>query len=122
MNRRRRWFLGAGSRYPHLARRAFQKLSERFQADPERFLDRLVATWSAPDRAIFRRFAVFLLFLLADGAGQGTGEDGADGLEHRLIVISERLVGDAEENHGRQGLAETRYLREKGPPRHRKTP
>jgi pimeloyl-ACP methyl ester carboxylesterase len=83
MDRRRRWFLGVGSRYPRLARPAFQKVSERFQADPERFLDRLVATWSAPDRAIFRRRPIYELFL-KDLHEVFTAGVGAEGLAQEL--------------------------------------
>jgi pimeloyl-ACP methyl ester carboxylesterase len=63
MDPRRRLFFEVGSRSPRLARKAFGQAGERFQANPERFLDRLVATWSAPDRALFRRRLVFELFL-----------------------------------------------------------
>ena len=50
MDQRRRLFLGAGSRYPQLARRGFQAAADRFRADPDRFLHRLVTTWSIPDQ------------------------------------------------------------------------
>jgi pimeloyl-ACP methyl ester carboxylesterase len=85
MERRRRLFLGVGSRYPHLARRAFQKASERFKADPERLLDRLVATWSAPDQAIFQRRHIFELFLkdLHEVFTMGVG---AEGLAQELAL------------------------------------
>jgi ADP-ribose pyrophosphatase YjhB (NUDIX family)/predicted esterase len=63
MDYRRRLFLGAGSRYPQLARQAFQTAGDRFRASPERFLDRLIATWSPPDRALFQRRTVYDLFL-----------------------------------------------------------
>ena len=64
MDRRRRMFLEVGSRYPHLARRAFRKAADRFQADPEGLLDRLIRTWSEPDRVLFRRRDIYDLFLL----------------------------------------------------------
>jgi pimeloyl-ACP methyl ester carboxylesterase len=63
MDSRRRLFLEAGSRSPHLARRAFRTAADRFRADPDRFLDALIATWSLPDRQLFRRREVFDLFL-----------------------------------------------------------
>src|SRR4051794_32799140 len=59
MDRRRRLILELGSRSPQLAWRAFEVEARRFRADPERLLDRLVATWSAPDRKIFERRDVF---------------------------------------------------------------
>jgi pimeloyl-ACP methyl ester carboxylesterase len=64
MDRRRRMFLAAGSRYPHLARRVFQKEAEGFKVKPERLLDRLITTWSKPDRILFRRRDIYELFLL----------------------------------------------------------
>ncbi len=63
MDRRRRVVLEVGSRYPHLAMRFFQKARDRFRADPDRFLDRLIATWSLPDREAFRRKEVYDLFM-----------------------------------------------------------
>ena len=63
MDRRRRIVLEVGSRYPHLARRGFQKASDHFQADPDRFLDRLITTWSQADRKVFQRRAIFDLFI-----------------------------------------------------------
>jgi pimeloyl-ACP methyl ester carboxylesterase len=63
MDLRRRAILEAGSRYPYLSRTFFQQASVRFRADPERFLDRLIATWSAPDRKLFERSAIYDLFL-----------------------------------------------------------
>jgi pimeloyl-ACP methyl ester carboxylesterase len=63
MERRRRLFLRAGSRYPHLARGAFRQAAERFRTDPTGLLDRLIRTWSAPDRALFRRRDIYDLFL-----------------------------------------------------------
>jgi pimeloyl-ACP methyl ester carboxylesterase len=85
MDRRRRLFLEMGSRYPRLARRAFQKASERFRADPEGFLDRLVATWSIPDQAIFGRRHVFELFL-KDLHEVFTAGVGAEGLAQELAI------------------------------------
>jgi pimeloyl-ACP methyl ester carboxylesterase len=78
MDRRRRWFLRAGSRFPRLAQGAFQKVAERFKADPERFLNRLVATWSAPDQVLFQRRPIFELFLkdLHEVFTRGVGAEG----------------------------------------------
>ncbi len=64
MDRGQRMFLEVGSRHPHLARRAFQRESGRFESDPERTLDRLVATFSRPDRVLFRRREIYDLFML----------------------------------------------------------
>ena len=47
MDTRRRLLLAAGSRYPQLARKAFQTAGRRFHAHPERFLERLLKTWTA---------------------------------------------------------------------------
>ncbi|QDV36942.1 Haloalkane dehalogenase [Tautonia plasticadhaerens] len=85
MDRRRRLLLGIGSRNPRLARRAFQEAADRFQADPERFLPRLIATWSAPDRMIFRRREVFELFL-RDLHSVFTEGVGAEGLAQELAL------------------------------------
>lgn len=63
MDRRRRMVLEVGSRYPHLALRFFQKAQYRFRSAPERFLKRLVATWSVPDQQAFHRQAVHDLFM-----------------------------------------------------------
>jgi pimeloyl-ACP methyl ester carboxylesterase len=63
MDRRRRIALEAGSRLPHLARRGFQKAMNRFRADPEKLLDRLIKTWSLPDQAVFERKIVYDLFM-----------------------------------------------------------
>jgi pimeloyl-ACP methyl ester carboxylesterase len=63
MDRRRRMILEVGSRYTHLARRFFQTASIRFQADAHGFLDRLIATWSLPDRKVFQRREVYDLFM-----------------------------------------------------------
>jgi pimeloyl-ACP methyl ester carboxylesterase len=83
MDRRRRMLLEVGSRHPRLAIRAFRRASDRFRADPERFLGRLVATWPAPDRAIFRRRHVFDLFL-GDLHQVFTEGVGAEGLAQEL--------------------------------------
>jgi pimeloyl-ACP methyl ester carboxylesterase len=63
MDRRRRIAIEAGSRLPHLARRGFQKASDRFRDNPEKLLDRLVKTWSLPDQAVFERKTVYDLFM-----------------------------------------------------------
>jgi pimeloyl-ACP methyl ester carboxylesterase len=63
MDRRRRLALEVGSRYPGIAQRQCQRWAERFRADPDRFLRRLVSTWSGPDQAIFESREVFELFL-----------------------------------------------------------
>lgn len=64
MDRRRRLFLQIGSRHPNLAKRAFRAWSDRFRARPEPFLDHLIATWSEPDRRLFRRREIYELFML----------------------------------------------------------
>ena len=51
-----------GSRYPQLAKQESRRWG-RFRVDPRRFLDRLVATWPEPDRALFQRPEIFDLFL-----------------------------------------------------------
>jgi pimeloyl-ACP methyl ester carboxylesterase len=78
MERRRRLFLRAGSRYPQLARRVFHSIADRFRANPERFLDRLITSWSAPDRQLFRRSEVFDLFMkdLHQVFTEGNGPEG----------------------------------------------
>jgi pimeloyl-ACP methyl ester carboxylesterase len=63
MDLRRRAILEAGSRNASLSKRFFQNAAARFDADPERFLDHLIATWSAPDRKIFERSAIYDLFM-----------------------------------------------------------
>jgi pimeloyl-ACP methyl ester carboxylesterase len=78
MDRSRRMALEIGSRYPKLARQECRKWAERFRSDPNRFLDRLVATWPAPDQELFRRKDVYDLFLcdlhqvFTDGQGPET--------------------------------------------------
>jgi pimeloyl-ACP methyl ester carboxylesterase len=65
MDRRRRFALEIGSRRTRLAIRQFRAWAERFRADPERFLGRLIATWSRPDRTLFhQRQDIYDLFLL----------------------------------------------------------
>jgi pimeloyl-ACP methyl ester carboxylesterase len=85
MERRRRFFLWAGSRYPRLARRVFNAAAHRFRADPERFLQRLITTWSIPDQHLFRRGAVFELFL-KDLHQVFTEGNGAEGLAQELTI------------------------------------
>lgn len=85
MDRRRRLFLRVGSRYPHLARRAFQRVAARFQADPERFLNHLLTTWPPPDQGVFRRRQVFELFL-RDLHQVFTEGVGAEGLAQELTI------------------------------------
>ncbi len=63
MDRRRKVALEVGSRWPFLARRGFQKAERRFQADPEKLLDRLVKTWSPADQALFEQKVVYDLFM-----------------------------------------------------------
>ncbi len=85
MDQRRRLFLGAGSRYPQLARRVFQAAADRFRADPDRFLRRLITTWSEPDQHVFQQSEVFDLFLkdLHEVFTEGTG---AKGLAQELTI------------------------------------
>jgi pimeloyl-ACP methyl ester carboxylesterase len=63
MDRRRRLALELGSRYPNLARKECSRWAIRFQANPERFLKRLVRTWPDADQALFSQNDVFTLFL-----------------------------------------------------------
>jgi len=63
MDRARRLALEIGSRYPHLAKQESRRWGERFRANPRRFLEHLVATWSEPDRVLFQRPDIFDLFL-----------------------------------------------------------
>lgn len=63
MDRRRRITLAVGSRFPRVARRVFQKARDRFRADPEGLLDRLILTWSAADQVVFKRKIVYDLFM-----------------------------------------------------------
>ncbi len=59
----RRLALTIGARRPRLAVRAFQGWAERFEADPEGFLDRFVAGSCRADRVLFRRPDLRRLFL-----------------------------------------------------------
>jgi pimeloyl-ACP methyl ester carboxylesterase len=63
MDRRRWMILKVGSRYPRLAQHGFQKAANRFHADPDRFLDRLITTWSLADQNVFKRRAIYDLFM-----------------------------------------------------------
>jgi pimeloyl-ACP methyl ester carboxylesterase len=63
MDRRRRIVLEVGSRFPSSARRGFLKAKTRFHADPEKLLDRLIATWSLADQRVFERKDVYDLFM-----------------------------------------------------------
>jgi pimeloyl-ACP methyl ester carboxylesterase len=85
MDQRRRLFLEAGSRYPQLARQGFRVAADRFRADPDRFLHRLITTWSVPDQQAFQRKEVFDLFLkdLHEVFIDGTG---AEGLARELTI------------------------------------
>ncbi len=85
MERRRRLFLGAGSRYPELARRFFLAAGDRFRADPNGFVRRLVSTWSLPDRQLFERQEVCDLFL-KDLHQVFTDGIGAEGLAQELTI------------------------------------
>jgi pimeloyl-ACP methyl ester carboxylesterase len=75
MDRRRRVFLEVGSRSAGLATRVFRRARDRFCADPVRFLDRLITTWSLPDQEVFRRRAIYDLFMqdLHQVFTEGTG-------------------------------------------------
>jgi pimeloyl-ACP methyl ester carboxylesterase len=63
MDRRRRVTLAIGSRWTSVARRGFQKAADRFRADPEGLLDRLILTWSHADQVVFKRKIVYDLFM-----------------------------------------------------------
>jgi pimeloyl-ACP methyl ester carboxylesterase len=63
MDRRRRLILAVGSRYPQVARRRLRTELVQFRADPDRFLRRLIATWSVSDRQLFKRTEVYDLFM-----------------------------------------------------------
>lgn len=77
MDRRRRLALELGSRFTGLAQREVARWALRFRADPERFLRRLVRTWSRSDRDLFERDDVFHLFLkdLHEVFGEGRGPE-----------------------------------------------
>ena len=85
MDRRRRVFLSIGARYPHLARRMFQQAAERFNSGPTRLLDRLIATWSRPDRQLFRRTDIYELFL-RDLEAVFSQPHAAEGLAQELTI------------------------------------
>lgn len=63
MDPRRRLILAIGARRTALARQFFEKSESRYRESPETFLDRLIRTWSAPDREMFRRPEVYNLFM-----------------------------------------------------------
>ena len=63
MDRLRRAALEIGSRYSTVALRECRKWANRFRAEPSRFLDRLIATWPAPDQVLFQRTQIYDLFL-----------------------------------------------------------
>jgi hypothetical protein len=63
MDRRRRLILAVGSRYPQVARLRLRTELVQFRADPDRFLRRLIATWSVSDRQLFKRKEVYDLFM-----------------------------------------------------------
>src|SRR5262249_11907832 len=86
MDLRRRLFLEVGSRYPHMAIRGFRKAAERFRANPEKLLDRLITTWSVPDQVIFRRREIYDLFL-RDLHEVFTEGNGPEGLAQELVVF-----------------------------------
>jgi pimeloyl-ACP methyl ester carboxylesterase len=85
MDPRRRLILAAGSRYPRLARNAFRTAGRRFRAHPERFLERLVKTWTDPDQQLFRRPEVFNLFL-EDIRQVFANPHGAEGMAQELSI------------------------------------
>jgi pimeloyl-ACP methyl ester carboxylesterase len=86
MERRRRVFLELGSRYPHLARRALRRASDRFRDNPTGLLRRLITTWAHPDQILFRRDDVFNLFL-QDLHQVLTFGNGAEGLSQELRLF-----------------------------------
>jgi pimeloyl-ACP methyl ester carboxylesterase len=63
MDGRRRLLLELGSRFPHLALSAFQKIAGRFHQSPEGVLDRLIRTWCVADQQVFTRKDIYDLFL-----------------------------------------------------------
>jgi pimeloyl-ACP methyl ester carboxylesterase len=83
MDTRRRLILATGSRYPQLARKAFEVAAKRFRAYPRRFLERLIKTWSPPDRELFRRREVFDLFM-KDIEQVFANADGPEGMAQEL--------------------------------------
>jgi pimeloyl-ACP methyl ester carboxylesterase len=85
MDYRRRMVLELGSRYPHVAKRGFQKARSRFHSDPIRFLDRLVATWSLSDQAVFQRREIYDLFM-KDLHQVFTEGRGPESISHELMI------------------------------------
>jgi pimeloyl-ACP methyl ester carboxylesterase len=85
MDRRRRVILAVGSRYPQVAQRGLQKELARFRADPDRFLRRLIATWSESDRRLFERKDVYDLFM-KDLNQVFTEGRGAESLAQELTI------------------------------------
>jgi pimeloyl-ACP methyl ester carboxylesterase len=85
MDRRRRVILAVGSRYPQLAQRGLQKELAHFRADPDRFLRRLIATWSVADRRLFERKDVYDLFM-KDLHQVFTEGRGAESLAQELTI------------------------------------
>jgi pimeloyl-ACP methyl ester carboxylesterase len=63
LSRSRRISLEINSRLPNLAKRAFRMWSDRFRDDPNRFLDRLISTWTPHDQKVFQRREIFDLFI-----------------------------------------------------------
>lgn len=100
MDRRRRLFLALGSRQPRVARKAFQQAGRRFRAHPDRFLDRLVQTWTPPDQELFQRREVFDLFL-KDLEEVFSNPDGAASLAQELTLYRNYgfLLGDLPADH-----------------------
>jgi pimeloyl-ACP methyl ester carboxylesterase len=85
MDTRRRIILAVGSRHPQLALKAFQRAGRRFLARPDRFLERLIKTWSPPDQELFRRREVFDLFM-KDIEEVFANPKGAEGLAQELTL------------------------------------
>jgi pimeloyl-ACP methyl ester carboxylesterase len=63
MHRGKRLFLEVGARFPDLAKYRFREWTEHFRKAPNRVLDRLIATWSLPDRILFQRGEIYDLFM-----------------------------------------------------------
>jgi pimeloyl-ACP methyl ester carboxylesterase len=85
MDRRRRFTLEIGSRWPVAARRAFEKAADRFRASPQGLLDRLIKTWSRSDQLLFKRKVVYDLFM-QDLHQVFTDGSGALSLAHELAL------------------------------------
>jgi pimeloyl-ACP methyl ester carboxylesterase len=100
MDTRRRILLAAGSRYPQLARKAFQTAARRFHARPEHFLKRLLKTWTEPDQELFRRQEVFDLFM-KDLHQVFANVNGPEGLAQELSLYRNYgfALGDLPTNH-----------------------